>query len=228
MTHHPATFPDTIVTVLRGIVPPGMVLDPFAGIGTLGKLGDGWNVVAVELEQEWADQCRGNGCMDVRVVDATNMPFPDDTFDAIATSPAYGNRMADKYAPKDYDEDGRRSHRTRRSYRLSLGHDLDDRNGAAMQWGKAYRDLHWGVLLECARVTKPGGMLVVNVKDHIRSGKLQMVPTWWRVACESAGFDYVSTVNIPLKGDQNTSRHRSQGKPTVDHEELLVFHLGDS
>lgn len=71
--------------------PAGLrVLDNFAGVGLIHELPfDTWGT---ELEPEWA-------CAHPRtlVADATRLPFPDGSFDAVATSPTYANRMADTY-----------------------------------------------------------------------------------------------------------------------------------
>ena len=226
---HPARFPDRILAALREVVPKGRILDPFAGVGMLGRLSrwdPAWQVYASEIEPEWAGQCRDNGCAEVHCGDSRRLPWPDWRFDAICTSMAYGNRLSDSYAPKDLGTDEeRRSHRTRRSYRIDLGRPLHDANGAGMAWGDAYRQLHWQVILECVRVLKVDGLFVANCKDHVRKGMLMGVPTWWHDALEHAGLEHVRTVRVPLRGDQNTARSRKQGRPTVDHEEILVFQL---
>lgn len=69
------------------------VLDPFAGVGGIHDLADDrWNTYGVELEPEWAHQHPRT-----RVGDATALEWGDDSVDVVATSPCYGNRMADTY-----------------------------------------------------------------------------------------------------------------------------------
>ena len=94
---HPAKFAqahlDAIVEIL-GDNPDLYVLDPFAGIGTVHQLP--YRTIGVEIEPDWAKQHP-----DTIVGNAVNTPYDRDTFDAIVTSPCFGNRMADHHEAKD-------------------------------------------------------------------------------------------------------------------------------
>lgn len=168
---HPATFSDPILrhlaTTLAVMLPAdARIVDPFAGVGKIHLLG--YDSVGVEIEPEWAAAHSQTLCGDsTRLVELVD----GQTFDAVVTSPAYGNRMADNYAG---DAKGTR----RFTYRTALGRALSDNSGAAMQWGQAYRDLHRSVWEQCAVVLKPGGLLLVNVSNHIRGGVEQPVVEW--------------------------------------------------
>lgn len=226
LLRHPAPFPPKILEVLRGVVPKGIVLDPFGGVGRLGLLGSDYRVISCELESEWATQGWANGCAEIIIGDSRHLPFEDDSIPTVATSPSYANRMADSYAPDDYGTpEGRRGHQTRRSYRLYLERELSAGSGAALQWGVAYRDLHFAVIVECHRILKAGGRFVLNVKDHVRKGKRQEVPKWWTTALRSVGFRGPDPeIQVPIAGDQNLARMRKQGLAPPDHELVLVFH----
>ena len=101
---HPAKFTDTllpaIAKLLRPHVRPGYrVLDPFAGVGKIFLLNQwypGMQIEGIEIEPEWAAQhprtTLGN---------ALALPWADSHFDAIVTSPTYGNRMADSHTARD-------------------------------------------------------------------------------------------------------------------------------
>jgi len=224
---HPATFPEPILAILRGVVPKGRVLDPFGGVGTLGRLGPEWRVTSLEIEPEWANQGYANGCAEVVVGDATCLPYPDGSWPCLATSPSYGNRASDTWLPDDYGtSSARRSHQTRRTYTLFLGRPLAGHNAGAMQWGQPYRDLHVRAMKEFYRVLAVGGLFVLNIKDHVRDGVSQGVPTWWSEAAQVLGFTLIEEREVVLKGDQNTARARKQGRVTVDYEEVLVFVKG--
>ena len=106
---HPAVFPDEVIELAREAIadmtidhgPPLTVLDPFAGVGGVHKLGDDdGNVVrtfGVELMPKWAATHERT-----MVGDATHLPDVwTGKWDAVFTSPCYGNRMADHHEAKD-------------------------------------------------------------------------------------------------------------------------------
>lgn len=168
---HPARFSDPILDVLRKrlgseLEPSAVLLDPFAGTGRIHELG--YESVGVEIEPEWASLHDRTICGD-----STHLAtlLPEHHFDAVVTSPAYGNRMADQYAG-----DSRGSKRF--TYRIALGRPLAPENLAGLQWGQDYRDLHEQVWNQCLAVLKPGGLLFVNVSNHIRNGTEQPVVEW--------------------------------------------------
>lgn len=192
---HPARYSAELMPILQAAVPPydyKRVLDPFAGTGRIHEL---LNVtVGVEIEPEWAELHP-----DTRVGSALELRFIDDSFDAIVTSPTYGNRLADHH--NAYDPENRRS------YTHDLGRDLNGDNSGAMQWGDTYRDFHriaWG---EAWRVLRPGGRLVLNIKDHVRKGDRQYVAGWHVSHLINIGFVLVWCLDVPtstLRQGENT------------------------
>lgn len=206
---HPAKYTNVIVEAISATVNRHLgwghirVLDPFAGVGGIHALAFGNDeigitTVGVELEPEWA-------AADPRTIvgDATALPFADSSFDCVATSPCYGNRVADHHDAKDACKNcngsgmaqiggpgsgirgvetckmckGRKLSK-RNTYRHTLGRKLTDGSAGAMQWGKEYRRLHEKAWDEVARVLKPNGLFLLNVSNHIRKGEEVRVAEW--------------------------------------------------
>lgn len=184
---HPARYSDAVLEVMAPVLEPGMaVLDPFAGTGRVHELAEECDVrtIGVELEPEWA--ALGTG--PTLVGDARALPFPARTFDAVVTSPAYGNRMADHHEARD----GSRQI----TYRHCLGRPLTPGNSGAMQWGPAYRELHHQAWAEAARVLVPGGLLVLNVSDHVRAGRVVPVTAWHLATLVGLGFTLAGSTTV--------------------------------
>ena len=175
---HPARFSDPLFPVFADLLKPGIrILDPFAGTGKIHELAKLINVetVGVEIEPEWADLHPNT-----IVGNALALPFDAAEFDAIVTSPTYGNRLADSHRASDPEK--------RRSYTHDLGRDLTAGNSGAMQWGSVYQRFHEKAWIEADRVLKPGGRLLLNIKDHIRNGEWQDVAGWHVAALTSLGL----------------------------------------
>lgn len=251
---HPAKFTpvilDRAVAILNSrFLPPWVlnaprVLDPFAGTGRGVDVlrFHGYDAVGTELEPEWAS-------MSPHVVqgNALALPFADDTFDAVFTSPCYGNRMADSHKAKDKckkcrgrgvidnpdmldaTDDGPGAMvcpychgeglSRRNTYTHALGRKLTDGNAGAMQWGPEYRALHIAAWTEAARVLAPGGLLLLNLKDFIRKGQRVFVSEWHFLAALKIGFVPALTVHVPTPGN----RQGANGDARVDGETLMLF-----
>jgi len=164
---HPARFSKELFPHFVDILgETKLILDPFAGTGRVHMLAEhGHKTVGVEIEPEWAQLHFGTV-----IADALQLPHPDNTFDAIVTSPTYGNRFADKHNASDPDR--------RRSYTFDIGRQLAATNSGGMQWGSDYKKFHSAAWVESVRVLKPAGLFVLNIKDHIRGGRWQDVTAW--------------------------------------------------
>lgn len=208
---HPARFSDTLLDKIASVMPagPGRILDPFGGTGRtfeLEKLCPGWTVECVEIEPEWAE------CNPRTIVgNALHLPFEDGSFDAIVTSPTYGNRMADHHNASD---DSRRN-----TYKHTLGHDLDPDNSGILQWGNEYRVFHEKAWREARRVLVRDGLFILNCKNHIRGG-VEMAVTEWHIFClESIGF----RTSRMLRVFQPGNRFGANGNLRIEYETIAIL-----
>jgi tRNA G10 N-methylase Trm11 len=205
---HPAKYSSSLLSVFDKYLPKtGKILDPFAGVG-VGLKSIRPKCFLLEIEFEWASFCGGV------VGDAVQMPFKCGTFDAICTSPTYGNRMADNFVDKQINKGYKRY-----TYRHFLGRELSPNNSGAMQWGARYRELHSKAWKECSRVLKHNGMLVLNISDHIRKGEVIPVAEWHENTIKSLGF----TLELKLKVATQRQRHGVNRNIRVSHENILIF-----
>ncbi|MGH9892778.1 MAG: hypothetical protein ACREA0_12470 [bacterium] len=211
---HPAVFSDRILPALAAMLAPAhrRVLDPFAGVGRVHELRKmvTWELetVGVELEPEWA-----NLHPDTHVGNALALKFADGSFDAVVTSPTYGNRLADHHNARDSS--------LRRSYTHDLGRQLHDDNSGGLQWGEEYRDFHVKAWLEAKRVLHDGGRLVLNISDHIRRRQRQYVSSWHTETLLFLGFRLVDAMRV----ETPRLRQGANGSARVDSEFVLALDL---
>jgi len=205
---HPARYTDALITtfvdMLRGA---DRILDPFGGTGKVFLL-ERWmpwaEIHAVEIEPEWAalhpKTTLGN---------ALDLPWGDGYFDAVCTSPTYGNRMADTLLD-DYK---------RITYTAKLGRPLHADNAGGMQWGDKYRTFHVDAWTEANRVLSSGGRFVLNIKDHIRAGVRQHVTQWHIDALQILGLQLVEHRQITCPGN----RYGQNAELRVEYESVILF-----
>jgi tRNA G10 N-methylase Trm11 len=201
---HPAKYSDCFLPVFKEMLQHcENVLDPFAGTGKLRNVFP--ECTLLEIEPEWASI---SGAI---VGDATQMPFKDGEFDAICTSPTYGNRMADHHEAKDNSQ--------RNTYRHTLGRKLSKNNSGSMQWGESYKELHKKAWQECFRVLKSKGLFCLNVSNHIRKGVEINVIGWHIESLCSIGFSVIEHRKIETK----RQRMGKNGNLRVSYESVILF-----
>lgn len=188
---HPAKFSDPIVEQLDRLVRaeqrrlgrPITVLDPFAGVGRIHRLArpDRITTVGVEIEPEWAGCHRDTICADAIAWMARRAHAVDEPlFDVIATSPCYGNRLADSHNAKDGS--------VRHSYTHDLGRPLSPGSAGGLHWGPRYWAFHAEAYRLMAGVLRPGGLLLLNVSDFVKRKERTPATMWHRGALWGAGF----------------------------------------
>jgi tRNA G10 N-methylase Trm11 len=211
---HPARYTQALlVTMAKMLQGRQRILDPFGGVGGIFQL-EHWlptaRFDAVELEPEWCAKhpktTLGN---------ALALPWPDATFDAIATSPAYGNRMADHFVTSN-------PNRIQKSYRDFLGRDLHDDNAGRLQWGARYWDFHQRAWREARRVLDPAGVFVLNIKDHYRNRQVIGVTDWHIECLEGLGFRMAQHEHI----ETPSHRYGANSELRVPYESVILFRRG--
>lgn len=228
---HPAKFSPQILDVIGNqlvdrIDSDRYILDPFAGIGTIHELP--FTTWAVELEPEWADESmyRGLTWQGDWLLFEPGMTFIQrgcwdghpqtgqlHQADAVATSCTYGNRMADNHTPSPEDTS------RRITYRHTLGRPLTENNSGGMQWGDDYRMFHVLSWRKVRNVLAPGGLFILNVKNHVRKGKIMRVAEWHRDFLRNIDFELLKDVKVPVKGMRMGENHELR----VNYEHVYVF-----
>lgn len=230
---------------------PVDVLDPFAGVGGVFALEEalllplGLRCWAMELEWEWAVQSPVRARTAVGdalelmkglatspgafvelwtardpAVPALTGPltiFPRE-YHAVVTSPVYGNKMGEVY-------DGRKGG-WRSTYLTALGRKPSEGSSCLLQWTgrqkKAYQDFHCRAWELAVALLVPGGVFVLNVKDHYRVGQIQKVSLWHARVLAGMGLEMVAAYKVPVEGMRaGANRHLR-----VDHEMVYVFKKG--
>lgn len=195
---HPAPFSEPVLDFIAGLgVLPrsGILLDPFAGVGRVHRLGGtSLFTVGIEIEPEWA-------VAHPRTLlgDATALPFAAGSIDVVVTSCVYGNRMSDSHFANDA------------SFRVSYTHVLravtgdrcrklhPNNAGTLYAWSQPYWDLHEAAWAEVVRVLRPGGCFVLNVSNFVRRGEVFPVAERHAELCVAAGLLTKSWHVVPTR-----------------------------
>jgi tRNA G10 N-methylase Trm11 len=215
MVRHPAKYTDKFIPIFADLLKgKKKIIDPMAGTGKIGKIKEcGFQgiVYANDLEFEWIVQAKDNNCDVFSMYDAAKMRYNDKEFDGICTSPTYGNRMADSHIAKDNSK--------RNTYTHTLGRMLHDENTGKMQWGEKYKNKHIEIYKEFHRVLSDDGIVIINIKDHIRKGKIINVSDFHKSTLESIGFVLIDSIEVPV----NSLGFGANGSVRLPYENIYVF-----
>lgn len=211
---HPAKFTDILIPEMANMlleVNGGKVLDPFSGTGKIAlikKYGFTGSIYANEIEPEWILD-NEYGCDYITTQDAEFLEYPENFFDAICTSPTYGNRMADHHIAKDGSK--------RITYTHYLGRQLNDANTGKMQFGEAYMDKHRRIYQHLYTLVRGGGIYILNVKNHIRKGEEVDVVSFHKKSLSDVGFTEVTDLIIeaPCMGFGENRNQRIHGEHII-------------
>lgn len=215
---HPATFSPEILKQIKYMLsitvdPGALVLDPFAGVGNIHQLRPLYRTWGIEIEKEWADASKYTLHRDSTQLASY---YASSMVEAVATSCTYGNRMADCHVPGPADKS------KRITYTHQLGHALQPNNSGKMQFGREYKTLHIKVWEQVHQILPHDAPFILNVKDHIRAGKVIPVSEWHRMVIEEIGFGLAHWVRIPV----GSMRFGANGDLRVPYENLYLFLKG--
>ena len=212
---HPAKYTDAFIPVFAEMLEGTKnVIDIFSGtckITNIKNYGYKGDIFCNEIEPEWAQMGLVENLSGLTILDAEHLPYKDRYFDAICTSPTYGNRMADSHNAKDKSK--------RNTYTHTLGRKLHEENTGHMQWGPKYREKHINIWKEAHRILKDGGILILNVSDHIRKGEVARVSKWHRETLESLGFELIEKKQI----ETPRMRFGANSNLRVGYEFIILF-----
>lgn len=246
---HPAKFTPAVLAAIRKVLAPELaergalrVLDPFAGVGLIHQLADagGIDTYGVELQPEWARAHPRT--VTGSVLDLAQL-FPGATWNVLATSYCYGNRMADSHLALDpckacdgtarklgggSDESCRACKGSGLSKRNTYTHVLRAQgiepvaspdNAAQMQWGAAYRSFHQRAWAACRARLDDGALVILNGKNHYRGDRLERVAEFhlndWLVA--GAVVEQVRKVAV------SGNRQGANGSKRVPYETVAAL-----
>jgi len=211
---HPCPYPKHFLPLFADVLKKEKsktVLDIFGGVGTLAKVkqyGFTGKVIINEIESKWSKIAKK--VADVVITgDAQNLKLPNKSINAIITSPTYGNDMAVTY-------------KRERTYTVCNGKPLKNSNTGQMRWsveGNKYKKIHENAYKEAFRVLTNNGVIVVNVKNHIRNGEVQKVAEWHLDTLKAIGFTPVSVKKVKVTGIP----FGGLNLPKVSHEHILIL-----
>lgn len=214
---NPAKFSDSILQVIENYILAKLplestILDPFGGSGKIAKIKDNVDVKihCNDIENGWKEKFP----VDMWYHQDAEFLTTDCTFDAIITSPTYGNRMADHHNAKDASK--------RITYTHRYGNKLTEGNTGVMHFGNEYKNKHYKIFVHLKQLLKTNGYLMVNVSNFIRSGKEVDVVGWWQEMLSSIGYIFIEKIPIATP----RMRYGANAKSRVDNEYLLIYKLG--
>jgi modification methylase len=230
-THHAKMNLNLLQAVLDRYTDPGdVVLDPMGGTGSvLVGLLTGRPVATGDVELQWARLLRDNWVRLCRRSilafgtpglvaqwDAVRLPLADGRVDFCITSPPYFDTWSNWDASSNILEDRHNEH--------GLSYGDHPRQIANIHVYEDYLRAMRQAYAELWRVLRPGGKLVLIVKDVIRGGRVVPVVRDNETLARASGFSLVERHDVPARGTRFRNVNRTRlGQAGPQLEPVLVF-----
>jgi len=233
VSKHPAKANIYLIqSCIEYVAEPGdVLLDPFGGTGTLMIAAlQGFNVVLLELEDGYhklqqdglarlrnSDNESANKVMLLHGDNRRLLPIP---CNHIITSPPYATamkvsrvRIGREDAPDDWlvQMDKQMVEYGRSPQNFSKLNNFMFNQEIERLWRLCYQSL------------LPNGTLTILIKDRIVDGKRYSLSKWTEKVCTNIGLKLDGWFKWYAMGSGFTNIARSQGKLTVDDEDIIIF-----
>lgn len=247
---HPAKFSrglvERIITagIERSWWKPGEIIgDPFAGVGTGGIIAAhrGIRWIGVELEQTFHELARKTFDLHASALRALRSPIPEivrgdsrkfssmvGRLAAVVTSPPYAANNKADYLVSSCGKTRRRDER--RGYKHGTGgfRGSEAYGTTKGQIGRERPRAYWAameqVYRECFKAIRPGGYMVVNVRDYVQDKLRVTVGDDTAALLERIGFDPVARVHAMLTRKSFFRQlNERKGSPRIDFEDVIVM-----
>jgi tRNA G10 N-methylase Trm11 len=246
---HPAKLHLGLLQYLidRYTLPGETLCDPMAGSGSLLLAAlSARHVIVRDVESRWVTVMQHNaerireeaglfvGTMSVTRADA-RLPW-EFRCDHVICSPPYGCEMSGRPSAKKglayrlakYPHDRRweqyLSHPNRGTVGMLTFHYGTTPGQLGSRRGKRYWQAMEAIYRQAHRAIRPGGRLILIIKDHIRDGRRVPTADLTVDLCETLGFRFTERLQrrvYPLSLWQR--RRKEQGQPVVEEEDILIL-----
>lgn len=204
---HPAKWSNVLIDTIKAMLPAeGIGWDPFGGTGKSALFAtDKRFVVCSDLEEDFVRLGVAPGRF---VANALCPPFRSGTFAFIVMSLVFGNRMSDAHFATEAS--------TRNTYTHGIGHALHPDNAGAMHWapegekrGGDYRNLHRAAYPSILDTLVPGGVLVIEISDFLRTNpttkktERMEVSRWHRDVLVEMGMMLTNRTPVEIPRNRN-------------------------
>lgn len=208
--------------VLYCTEPGALVIDPMAGAGSLmytARLGR--DIVLIELEPKFIELLLVNrkgftGHISILAGDCRKLlPMPA-IFDLIVFSPPYANSIKANTGAAVYDPEQRGIAQGIVDF-TSHPDNLSKLN--EFMFNRAMKDVYF----KCYQSLKPGGWMVIIIKDNIRNGTRVELSLQTVRICAELGFSPTEWYKHKHIGKLWGNYNRNRGTRTVEDEDIIMF-----